>query len=224
MFKKTMENRTDVINFLIDKYNYKTYLEIGVANTALNFTHVNAEHKVGVDPGEVGGIQYNITSDDFFTQNRSRFDIIFIDGMHEYHHVYRDITNSLKCLNDNGIVVMHDCNPTTEAMQLVPNTSDGNWSDSEWQSFVEMRSKITDSGEWTGDTWKAFVKFRTETQHHFMCVVDIDYGIGIVKPTSKLVDRFVNNDILSYDNLVKNKSNWLNLIAPGQLEFMLDNV
>ena len=98
-------NRTDIINFLIKKFDYKTYLEIGVSNTNLNFNHIEIPYKVGVDPDKsVYGIQHNLTSDEFFTLNNQKFDIIFIDGMHEFHQVYRDTQNSLNILNDGGIM------------------------------------------------------------------------------------------------------------------------
>ena len=39
------------------------------------------------------------TSDEFFESNKKNFDIIFIDGLHEYDQVKRDIKNSIKFLN-----------------------------------------------------------------------------------------------------------------------------
>ena len=45
--------RTEIINGLIEKYGYKSYLEIGVntpAQPGYNWTGVNIETKHGVDP------------------------------------------------------------------------------------------------------------------------------------------------------------------------------
>ena len=43
-----------------------------------------------------------ITSDDFFKQNKKKYDCIFIDGLHTYKQVKNDILNSIKfmiCIN-----------------------------------------------------------------------------------------------------------------------------
>ena len=48
------------------------------------------------------------TSDNFFLKNKIKFDLIYIDGNHLYEYVKRDISNSLKCLNRNGIIVLDD--------------------------------------------------------------------------------------------------------------------
>jgi hypothetical protein len=89
-------NRIILINYLIDRYQFKSYLEIGCEKD-LCFNAVRAEHKVGVDPIEGG--THRMTSDEFFSTNTETFDIIFIDGLHWSEQVFRDITNSLKSLN-----------------------------------------------------------------------------------------------------------------------------
>lgn len=48
------------------------------------------------------------TSDNFFLSNKIKFDLIYIDGNHLYEYVKRDISNSLKYLNINGIIVLDD--------------------------------------------------------------------------------------------------------------------
>ena len=64
-------DRTDIINSLIQKFGYTTYLEIGVQN-GVNFKRVICKYKVGVDPDpkvELYGV-YKMTSDHFFKQNK----------------------------------------------------------------------------------------------------------------------------------------------------------
>ena len=48
------------------------------------------------------------TSDNFFLKNRESFDIIYVDGTHEALQVERDINNSWKFLNLNGIMICDD--------------------------------------------------------------------------------------------------------------------
>ena len=53
--------------------------------------------KIEVDPNSGG--THKMTSDDFFRDNKEKFDLIFIDGLHETNQVDRDIENSLKFIN-----------------------------------------------------------------------------------------------------------------------------
>jgi predicted O-methyltransferase YrrM len=106
--------RTDVINYLISKYGYKKYLEIGVRKASDNFNKIKCETRVGVDPKPRGVCTHKMTSDDFFLQNKKMFDIVFIDGLHIEEQVEKDIKNSLAILAANGTIVVHDCNPPTE--------------------------------------------------------------------------------------------------------------
>ena len=52
-----------------------------------------------------------MTTDEFFDQNKRKFDVIFIDACHEYAYVRRDFLNALKVLNPGGHIVIHDLVP-----------------------------------------------------------------------------------------------------------------
>ena len=74
---KKDQKRTDVINNIIKKNNYKKYLEIGVFCARDNFDKIKIEYKVGVDPG-IGGrtdATFTMTSDEFFELTNDKFDI-----------------------------------------------------------------------------------------------------------------------------------------------------
>ena len=43
-----------------------------------------------------------MTSDDFFLSNKDKFDVIFIDGLHIYEQVRKDVVNSINAINDGG--------------------------------------------------------------------------------------------------------------------------
>jgi len=193
--------RTDIINYLIERYYYTTYLEIGVYDVNTNFNKIIASDKTGVDPNKAIDIEFKMTSDRFFEQNTKTFDIIFIDGDHHAMQAQRDIVNSLYVLNDGGTIVMHDCNPTEEAIQHVPPTQ---------------------AGDWTGDVWKAFVRFRSETDVYAAFVVDTDFGVGIIRESVKKITPLMIKEPLIYRNLDENRKEWLNLIEVKDITKTLD--
>ena len=147
-------HRWDMIEYLIKKNNYTNYLEIGCDQNQL-FSKVLIENKIGVDPVSGGNIRK--TSDDFFKENVDKFDIVFIDGLHTYQQVKKDILNSVNFLNENGIILVHDCMPDSLGKQAVP------------------RYKM----QWNGDVWKAIVDLRQkENLDIYTC--EMDQGIGII--------------------------------------------
>jgi hypothetical protein len=127
-----------VINYLIFRYSFRRYLEIGVRQNR-TLANIFCPSIEGVDPNF--DATYRMTSDDFFEDCRKRrrsgedlgWDIIFVDGYHEREQVKRDILNSLEFLNPGGIIVCHDVNPDWEYL-IRPN-----WSYSAWEAFAELR-------------------------------------------------------------------------------------
>lgn len=186
--------RTDIINFLAKKINANSYLEIGVREPTGNFNHIDCVSKVAVDPNPLDPVVLPITSDEFFSTNTSKFDIIFIDGLHHANQVEMDINNSLKILNEGGYIICHDMNPTTELMQIVP---------------------IQTESEWTGDCWRAWIKLKSTNPKLNMEVVDTDFGVGIISVGKQKLLKLSNKNP-TYDEFVSNKKEWLNLITVNQ--------
>ena len=148
-------NRWDLIQKLINSNNFKNYLEIGCDGDD-SFSKIRVENKVGVDP--YSGGNFRGTSDYFFSINNNKFDCIFIDGLHEYSQVYKDIKNSLDVLTDNGIILLHDCLPTTLHKQAVPRYKN----------------------IWNGDVWKCIVYYRT-LKNIDIVTCKIDQGISAIR-------------------------------------------
>jgi len=181
--------RTAILNTLADKFDYQSYLEIGQGHKEDNFNWITCRIKIGVDPNKRLQAAFSVTSDEFFALNHDTFDLIFIDGLHRAAQVERDIANSLKVLKRNGTIVVHDCNPGTEDMQIVPRQG---------------------QGAWTGDVWKTWVKLRAIRTDLRMYVVNVETGCGIIRRgAQKLI---VMPEQLTYDLFVKNRRNWLNLV------------
>lgn len=193
--------RQEIIQKLINLIDAESYLEIGLGK-GIAFNSINCAKKYGVDPefkkehdfqkGSSCTIKptHPMTSDDFFQQNTDFFDVIFIDGLHTAEQVEKDINNSLKFLSNGGFVVCHDMNPESEEAQAVPRTQ----------------------LKWNGDCWKAWVKIRSLNPGLNMFVVDTDHGCGVIqKGAQKLLE--LNGLKLTYENLRKNRKEWLNLIS-----------
>ncbi len=49
-----------------------------------------------------------MTSDKYFEQCKTEYDIIFIDGLHTYKQVKKDIDNAWKFIKSGGILIGHD--------------------------------------------------------------------------------------------------------------------
>lgn len=159
--------RWDLIQHIIDKYSFENYLEIGCDDDYC-FNKIKIKNKIGVDP-HMGG-NFKGTSDKFFNQNNKKFDLIFIDGLHEYDQCLKDVENSLKYLNQDGFIMLHDCLPRSIAHQAIPRYR----------------------GSWNGNVWKVIVNLRSRPELKTI-TCKIDMGIGIIKIQK-------NDNLLILDN------------------------
>jgi len=186
--------RYDILNSIIKNQNYKNYLEIGCDQDA-TFNEVKIENKIGVDPKSGGTIRK--TSDDFFKGNKLFFDIIFIDGLHIYEQVKKDINNALNFLKPSGVILLHDCLPLKIRDQMVPRSHD----------------------HWNGDTWKAIVEARTRNDlDTYTC--EADHGIGIIfKRDNKQILKLDNTNFksLKFKDYYYNYNNFMNPIKEKQI-------
>jgi len=187
-------SRSNLINYLIGLYGYKSYLEIGV-NDGMNFERVNCPYKVGVDPEDrYDKITFNVTSDEFFDQNKETFDIVFIDGLHVSGQVIKDIRNSLDILNPKGTIVMHDCLPVAEIVQRAER----------------------ESHHWNGDVWKAFAHYRSDP-NLTMFTIRTDQGLGVIKKGKQ--EPFDLPETLDFEFYSKNV---INLMSVFEIRASLD--
>ena len=186
--------RWDLIEYLIGKYKYTDYLEIGCDQDEL-FSKIKIKNKVGVDPKSGGNVRK--TSDEFFKDNKKKFDIIFIDGLHTFKQVKNDILNSINCLKEGGIILVHDCMPDSLSKQAVP------------------RYRMI----WNGDVWKAIVDLRQrEDLEIFTC--EMDQGIGIIKKekNSSILKIEKPIDNLKFKDYYSNYREFLRVISVEELK------
>lgn len=157
-YEKNFYNRNAFINKAISIYKDCKYLEIGVDNNQVfNSIPIKMSNKYGVDPKQGGN--FRMTSDNFFKEyDELKFDVIFIDGLHEYEQCQRDCLNSIKHLNKGGIIFFHDFLPRSYFEESVPR----------------------EQSSWTGDVWKVAVELANSKNMEFK-IINIDMGIGVLK-------------------------------------------
>ena len=182
-------NRHEVINYVSDPQD--KYLEIGV-ETGYTFNNTHFKNKIGVDPSPSFRSENLVlkTSDDFFENlnpNDTRFDIVFIDGMHQTEFVLNDLNNSITFLNDNGKILLDDIIPLNVDEQLkIPIKH--SYEDGILKTMVP----------WTGDVWKVlyhillFYRENIEFSHFY----NLNYrGVAVLQIKQKF--RIPDTDIVS---------------------------
>lgn len=229
-------NRLEVIQAIIDCKNAKLYLEIGVESGDV-FLNVKARKKIAVDPHNVitgksrfrsifkdlsnlFNEYYEMTSDTFFQTGglvKYGIDVVFVDGLHTYEQSLRDIHNSLQLLQEDGVIVLHDCNPKSAAIAY-PAAS--------CQQAASLNLEGW-TGEWSGDVWKTIAYLRSTQKDLKVFVLDCDYGIGIItkgEPESMLGYTKKEIDDFSYQDLEKSRSKILNLKSIDYFPKFLDSL
>ena len=117
-----MKDSTKIISFFVSFIKPKNYLEIGINKCeTLNEVSKYSKFCYGVDPNSncinfIDKSQKNIfflntTSDNFFRSNKKTYNVIFIDGLHTFKQVKKDLSNSFLCLNKGGWIFLHDTYP-----------------------------------------------------------------------------------------------------------------
>ncbi len=149
-------NRSSIVNLLMSLDENENYLEIGCASNLL-FDTVAAKRKVGVDPAQGG--THRMTSDAFFAGNTERFDVVFIDGLHVYDQVRRDVVNALAAVRKGGWIALHDMMPRDWIEEHVPQIS---------------------TSRWTGDGWKVAFELIASPDVDFR-LVTVDHGVGVLR-------------------------------------------
>ncbi len=193
--------RTQLLNHLASRGGYRRYLEIGVRNPKDNFEHVQVAVKEGVDPQ--ARCTFQMPSDDLFRQldatpGRAPYDLVFIDGLHIADQVERDVESSLRHLSDGGCIVLHDCNPLTEAAQI--------------ETYIP-------GAHWNGTVWKAWAKLRATRPDLVMWMIDIDEGCGVIRRGSQTCFSpwsARDYDAVTYDYLVANRRELLNVVSVAE--------
>lgn len=145
---------------------------------------------------------HEMTSDEFFRKNvlkNRKIDIILIDGFYEYKQVSRDVENSLRCLNEGGIIVVRGCNPSAKGKAL---------------------------GGMGGNVWKVIVHLRSVRDDLNIFTLDMDGGLGIItkgSPEDMLPYSTEEVEKMEFEGFDKNRVKFLNLKKVDHIVEFLKN-
>ena len=190
-------NRISLISLAINqvilkkKFENCKYLEIGCFdNKAFDTVPLPIDQKIGVDP--LRGGTHRMTSDDFFKDNNLFFDVIFIDGLHTYEQCSKDVINSMKFLNKDGIIILHDMLP---------------------------RSKTEETQEFSGDVWKVAVDLSKSKNIEFI-IANVDQGVGLLK--TKEETRYIRQENIETKKFEDYKNYYYKDLPAKNIEEALD--
>ena len=190
-------NRISLISLAINQAILKKkienckYLEIGCFdNKAFDTVPLPIDQKIGVDP--LRGGTHRMTSDEFFKDNNLFFDVIFIDGLHTYEQCSKDVINSMKFLNKDGIIILHDMLP---------------------------RSKTEETQEYSGDVWKVAVDLSKSKNIEFI-IANVDQGVGLLKKTGET--RYIRQENIQTKKFEDYKNYYYKDLPAKNIEEALD--
>lgn len=142
-------NYLDYLNVVHQLHVFDWYLEVG-CRAGNSFAPVRSR-TIAVDPyfavstNVIGAkpslFVFQETSDAFFAsgflkRNDIQLGFSFLDGMHHFEFLLRDIINTERASHPDGVIALHDCCPL--------------WS----QMTVRDYSLLPPNAAWTGDVWK----------------------------------------------------------------------
>lgn len=206
------------------------YLEIGTSygNT---LQAVVAKSKVGVDPNSRFNTRvtppsitiHNEPSDVFFSESRVRFDLIYLDGLHEARQTYRDLINALNVLNKGGLILIDDVLPSDLASSLPSE-----------RHASELKEKLgIKHSDWFGDVYKvvkAVLDFHPELglgilgnssgEHGQALVWRRSEVAGAINPIAIDFEQITFESIFGGDDVPRWQEN-LALPEPNSTHFML---
>ncbi|AWW50330.1 class I SAM-dependent methyltransferase [Polynucleobacter paneuropaeus] len=174
-------NTAERINEIASKISLQSYLEIGVQE-GITFNKIHKiPYKVAVDP--VFRLEYKkyesenvkffeTTSDIFFQTNEIKFDIIFLDGLHEFKQTLRDFINALEFSHEKTIIIIDDVYPNDIYSSLVGKNLDSDYCYS-LRSHFHPESR---DGRWHGDVYKVIAFIHDFYPNITMQTISDNYG------------------------------------------------
>jgi hypothetical protein len=167
--------KAQVIHHLSERCNYQSYLEICTNLTGNYYAEIEQSkfttchrlmYRCPDDFNDGLKIDFRSSNNDLtecihaIESENLRYDIILVDGWHEYKTTIRDIKLALKLMKKGGVVIVHDCLPIHKS--LATPRYKGNY--------------------WLGVAYKAYIDFVIEHHNHIdYYTIDTDCGCGLIR-------------------------------------------
>ncbi len=148
------------LNRIAEITGASSYLEVGVA-AGETLLGVELTDKTAVEPAfrfdhrsvDDGTRFFEVTSDQFFahfTNARTRFDLVFLDGLHTFEQTFRDFCATLACTGPDTVWVIDDVMPS-DPYSMLPTPAEA----------VRRRTEAGGKGgAWHGDVFKVVLAIR----------------------------------------------------------------
>lgn len=161
-------------------FGYSTYLEVATAYSGFQFSNIDPRIYSSIErimyrlpPNYDDGMIINCGTESTdsclcfksLIDNGRHYDVVFVDSFHSYEASRRDLELALLVLNRKGTLVVHDCNPPSEI-------------------YTQPQSM---NGEWVGETYLALLDFVREKKCISYCVVDMDWGCGVIRWKNEII-------------------------------------
>ena len=217
------------------------YLEVGVhKGDTLKAVSSNIQGveviKEGVDPYGPFGEVHRMTSQIFFAVNeafwKKTYDVIFLDALHFSLILNQEIDESLKILNKNGVLILDDTMPKSEASGSIEEASlVGFQKNVSYPLFKEYDPMDPEASykyfkdfpgypEVNGDCWKSVARLRTTRPDLKVGSFRLGDGRGCtlaVWEPQTLLEEFIEPDQMDWSYFKANENAILNITT-------LDNV
>jgi len=200
----------DAIYLITRLVEARTYLEVGAPKDTYSIQCFNAlpvKMKLTIDRDLNGSENINptqklqISSDDFFGLHALKYfpegiDVVFIDGDHSYIQSRQDIINALQFLTSPGVILVHDCLPSSEY-------ATGKQTFEEHLQYCSSLEEYTQAvAIWVGEVWKSIVYFRSFRSDVYTRVLNFPFmGLGVLFPTNMFQNTQLNLDLATIENL-----------------------
>jgi len=209
--------KSDLLNALATKRDYRTYLEIGTSFTGNEFGRVTSpnlsiRHRLAYWCAHAADKDAaTLRRDDLlldpgkFMAGSAKYDLIFVDSFHTYECSMRDLLLARALMAERGTIVVHDCNPFDE----------------------DLASPTYRPGPWCGATYAAFIDFMLNSRDLEHRTIDDDVGLGIVRRGSqrsyddalkRIWERSRADDALRYEVFASLKHRLLNIVSVERFE------
>ena len=144
--------KTDIINYLGQTWNYRSYLEICTPTTGCRYPRIDRStfdlcHRLMYRcPGTFrDGWKIDFRSETLdiaelvttIQGEKFSYDVILVDPWHEYETSYRDLAIAASLISTPGTIVVHDCLPPTETI-AGPQFSPGSWCGVTYKAFLDF--------------------------------------------------------------------------------------